>query len=551
MLKVFLVEDEIVVREGIKNNISWEENGFRFCGEASDGELAYPMIQNVRPDIVITDIRMPFMDGLELGRLIKGEMPGTKIIILSGYGEFEYAKEAINIGVTEYLLKPISSVELMNCMKTVRDNIRKEQEEKANLEKFIQDMKENEEDEKRRLFNDIVNNTQSLSCILERGKELNLELSALVYNIIRIKINLPKQLKNSADKIQQELNALLERKDNLIRFDCFPEGMALLLKGNNVEELLHSQQYYIEQIKHILDSENSSSTEDKIASQKENRITYFGGIGMPVNRLGELPFSYHEASRAFAYRYIWDLNEILDYTTIAKEQMESGRPSGLDMGNVIKLDRRKVSEFLKTGSRDETTYFVEEYLKSIGKENRNSLLFRQYMIMDMYYIVAGYIEEMGNEVEEIEEPFKDQSQINLLISSFDYTQNYIVTIFRRAIELREEINTRQYNDIIDKAKQYINENYQKEELSLNLVASSVYISPNHLSAVFSQKTGQTFIKYLTDLRMNKAKELLRSTDMRTSDIGYAVGYKDPHYFSYLFKKTQNCTPKQYRFHNTQ
>ena len=113
MLKVFLVEDEFVIREGIKNNIDWKAHGYEFCGEAGDGELAYPMIQKLRPDIVITDIRMPFMDGLELSRLIRKELPDTEIIILSGYQEFEYAKEAIKLGVAQYLSKPINGEELL------------------------------------------------------------------------------------------------------------------------------------------------------------------------------------------------------------------------------------------------------------------------------------------------------------------------------------------------------------------------------------------------------------------------------------------------------
>ncbi|QHQ63184.1 response regulator [Anaerocolumna sedimenticola] len=130
MIKIFLVEDEVVVREGIKNNINWLENGFLFCGEASDGELAYPLIQKAKPDIVITDIRMPFMDGLELSRLIKKEMPKVKIIILSGYGEFEYAKEAINIGITEYLLKPINGASLLSSVKGIAEIIKKNRKKK-------------------------------------------------------------------------------------------------------------------------------------------------------------------------------------------------------------------------------------------------------------------------------------------------------------------------------------------------------------------------------------------------------------------------------------
>ena len=108
-LKVFLVEDEMLIREGIKNSIEWKKEGYEFVGEASDGELALPAIIKEKPDIVITDIRMPFMDGLELSRMIRKELPSVKIVILSGYDDFSYAKEAIGIGVTEYLLKPISS----------------------------------------------------------------------------------------------------------------------------------------------------------------------------------------------------------------------------------------------------------------------------------------------------------------------------------------------------------------------------------------------------------------------------------------------------------
>ena len=120
MISVFLVEDEFIVREGIKN-INWEAHGLSFVGEASDGELAFPLIKKKHPDIVITDICMPFMDGLELSRLIKKELPQTKILILSGHEEFEYAKDAIQIGVEEYLLKPINSDELLQVVRRAAD----------------------------------------------------------------------------------------------------------------------------------------------------------------------------------------------------------------------------------------------------------------------------------------------------------------------------------------------------------------------------------------------------------------------------------------------
>ena len=123
MLKIFLVEDEMIMREGIKKNIDWEKENFSFVGDAADGELAYPLIIQKKPDILITDIKMPFMDGLELSRLVKAELPDIKIIVLSGYDEFDYAKEAIDIGIAEYLLKPVTSAKLLETLHRVQKTI--------------------------------------------------------------------------------------------------------------------------------------------------------------------------------------------------------------------------------------------------------------------------------------------------------------------------------------------------------------------------------------------------------------------------------------------
>lgn len=533
MLKIFLVEDEIIVREGIKNNINWQENDYLFCGEASDGELAFPMIQKLKPDIVITDIRMPFLDGLQLSRLIRLDMPWIKIIILSGYGEFEYAKQAIDIGVTKYLLKPINGTELLSCMKLVGEDIYNEQREKANLDKFKREMKEYELDERRRLFHDMVSNEQPLAHILVRGNELNLELSAMAYNIILFTMkqehNEKIQYDNCIMKARCELEVLFEKQENIINFDFLIEGMALLIKGGSIGEIREKQNMYIKQIKEIMTAYS---------------ILYFGGIGIPVTRLGELSHSYHEASRAFAYRYIWNTSEILDSNLLANDGVSI---DDFDTKGIVLLDKKKVKEFLKSGTKEEIDYFVDEYLKCIGTEVKNSLLFCHYIVMDMTYIASSIMNELGFDYDIVSKPINNKEQFQKLLSSYENTKNYIKNIFGGVIDLRDEITSKDEKLMINKAKAYISENYFNDEISLNHVAASVYISPNHFSAIFRKKTGETFIKYLTDLRMSKAKELLRCTDMRTSEVGIAVGYKDPQYFSFLFKKTQKCTPKQYRY----
>ena len=188
MLKIFLVEDEFVVREGIKNNIDWKAHGYEFCGEASDGEIAFPMIQKLKPDIVITDIRMPFMDGLSLSKLIKKELPWTEIIILTGYQEFEYAKEAIKIGIAEYLSKPINGEELLREVDALAVKIEEKRKERENREKYLKEMEENFLEERKELFQYLVTGTKEVPELLELANKLDIDLSSMWYNIVLIKM---------------------------------------------------------------------------------------------------------------------------------------------------------------------------------------------------------------------------------------------------------------------------------------------------------------------------------------------------------------------------
>ena len=162
MYKVFLVEDEITIREGIKNKIRWEDEGFKIVGDESDGELAYPLIIKEQPDILITDIRMPFMDGLELCKLLRKDMPQLKIIIVSGYSDFGYAQQAIDIGVNEYLLKPITSTKLLAAVKNAASAIEKERREKQILEQYQQLVYEKQGEKRKEFFNALI--SKKMSC---------------------------------------------------------------------------------------------------------------------------------------------------------------------------------------------------------------------------------------------------------------------------------------------------------------------------------------------------------------------------------------------------
>ncbi len=529
MLKVFLVEDEVVVREGIKNNIDWAAHGYDFCGEASDGELAFPMIRKLQPDILITDIKMPFMDGLTLSKMVKKEFPWMEIIILTGYEEFEYAKEGIKIGVARYLSKPISGAELLKEVNSMAEQIRQKRMEMEIREKYSQEMAESIEREKKNLFQYLVNGQKTVAELFEIAEKLDINLSAIWYNIVLIKARSLKheqeEYSNSLVLIDHEMKSYVY-EENMIGFEGDFEGKYLIFKADTPEELEERQNRFIAQVENTF-------------AKYENAF-YFGGVGIPVNRLTDLPLSYDRANQALAHQYLVKGNQILK-----SSELEKGVPEqDFDIKQVEpkQLDSSKVREFLKLGTKEEVPYFVEAFFDGLGKQATSSKMFLQYITMNTYFNVVNFVEDLQINREEIE-PIDVASEV---LSKQESAMQYLVRIMEKAIELREGVASNRYADVVDEVMRYIEENYAMEELSLNVLASVVNFSPNHLSSVFSQQTGQTIIKYLTDFRMNKAKELLRCTGKRSSIISMEVGYKDPHYFSYLFKKTQGVTPTQYR-----
>lgn len=534
-MKVFLVEDEYIVREGIKNNIDWEKNGYDFCGEASDGELAFPMISEKRPDIVITDIRMPFMDGIELSRMIKEEYPEIKIIILSGHEEFEYAKAAIQIGVEEYLLKPINGDELLQVVNRVAQKIKEENESRETLQEGEGD--ENFEYAKRQLLSSLIDDNASLSDAMEQGKKIHLNLMAQCYNIMMLKL----QRKNKEQGFSQRIlelyktmeDTLKEQDGQSIMFDRAPEGKVILFMGSGEEEIWRNMDVFAGQFREIL-----PEYED---------VTYFGSVGVPVMRLRELGESYEAASHGFSYRFLTEPNQIVDNHTVF-DQTRNEKKFSCSIGSVDiqNLDKQKIESFLKGGEMDEIHFFVEEYMKNTGDAGKNSMIFRQYIVMDMFFAASHFLTQITDGREQLGEPFESPEQMQKIVSDLEATVVYIKELFTKVMQVRDAQTTEHNSDVVENAKKYISENYHDEELTLNTVAHEVNVSPNHLSAMFSQKTGQTFVKYLTDVRMHRAKELLKCTSKRSNEICEEVGYRDPHYFSHLFKKNVGCSPIQYR-----
>lgn len=542
MLKIFLAEDEVVVRETIKRMIPWEELGFELVGEAADGEMALPLLIRQQPDLLITDIKMPFMDGLTLARLAKKEIPGLKVVILSGYDDFNYAKQAIGIGVEDYLLKPITKNALIERLSEIRSRYEHEKTQKEYYEKFQREMQAYEKNSSRDFFEALVGGSMDMMEVYKRAEKLGLDIVAEAYNVLIFTMNCDEDFSGQRDEYSSWEAESLELLENFFA----GHSSAMLFRSNifSYGVLLKGQREAIE--------ENTRACVDeirKILSRQDGRREWFLAVGQSVERLSQIQKSYHTASRAFSQRYLYDEN-ILYYDEMETMEHPGGQAETEDNAYLQKVDVNALNpailqKFLSNGLQEETENFVKEYFYAIGQEPMESLVFRNYVILNVRFSVISFIKGLGCDTNEMESADTEE----VLAESGKNMESaiaYAKKMISQAIEIRDQNSGNKNRSILKTAVDFIDSHYMDEEISLNTVANVANVSSNHFSALFSQNMGQTFIEYLTTLRMNKAKELLRCTGMRSSEIAGEIGYKDAHYFSYLFKKTQGMTPSDYR-----
>lgn len=540
MLKIFLAEDEVIVRETIKRMIPWEDLGFELVGEAADGEMALPLLLRQKPDLLITDIKMPFMDGLTLAKVAKKEIPGLKVVILSGYDDFNYAKQAINIGVEDYLLKPITKNALIERLTEIRSRYEHEKTQKEYYEKFHREMQAYEKNSSRDFFEALVRGSMDMMEIYRRSEKLGLDIVAEAYNVLIFTMNCEEDFSGQREGYSEweaESLELLEEffseNTSAMLFRCNIFSYGILIKGQK-ETIEENTRSCVSEIQRIFD-------------RKEQKRQWFVAAGEPVERLSQIQKSYYSASRAFSQRYLYDEN-ILYYDEMAsmeKKNVTEDDSTYLRKVDVNALNPAILQKFLSNGLLEETENFVKDYFYAIGQEPLESLVFRNYVTLNVRFSVMSFLKEIGCDTRTLEQE-DTEDVLSESSKSLENAIAYAEKIISQAIALRDQNSGNKNRSILKTAVDFIDSHYMEEDMSLNKAANAANVSANHFSALFSQNMGQTFIEYLTNLRMNKAKEYLRCTSMRSSEIAGEIGYKDAHYFSYLFKKTQGMTPSDYR-----
>ena len=535
MLKIFLVEDESIVREGLRDNIPWQQYGYKFVGEAGDGEMALPLIQKTQPDVLLTDIRMPFMDGLSLSRIVHQEFPDMKIIIISGYDDFEYARQAISLGVEQYLLKPITRANMQKVLTELRIKIENEQEQKRYQEKFQDETREYEQFSRTNFFVKVFEGRMPVQDIYEAAARMSMKINAPCYNLLMFSLTEKQQGAGSGFEAED----FARKREELLRyFVRYPEHIVFRWNVNTYGVLIKGS---AEQMRELTD--RCLENVERICRPAEDVLDWYAAAGEPVERLSMLAECYSKVNHVFAHRFLMPTVHIFtkDVTDRYMPTVESGKIGDIDSA---KLDQELIRDFLVKGSHDEVTDFMDSYLLSI-QEALKSRMFQNYLVFHIHFVSMAYVESLGYDKKEFLE-LLGEDQIQEVNLNREELSAYLQRVLGRAIELRDRESDNQSKKILKKALDYIEENYTQESLSLNTVAGEVNVSANYFSAIFSQVMEVTFTEYVTQKRMEKAKRLLRQTGKHAGDIALEVGYKDPHYFSFVFKKTQGCTPREYR-----
>lgn len=531
LYRIMLVDDEEEVREAMIRSMDWEQLGFTVAGDAENGEEALEKLEQLEPDVVMTDIRMPYMDGLTLIARIRERYPFIKILIFSGYDDFEYAKQAIKFKVTEYILKPVNGEELAEILKRVKKSLDEEIKQRRNISILQESYMGSLPILKELFLNDLVQRTSDVSDVVPKLREYGIDiLDARKWLAAVIYIEHTEQAEDRVLSKHQELIPISVRslvEDHLkpyCRFAVFnsTEGITLIaaVDQNNTETGL-------------INLLNDICKE----SRRLLEVVITIGVGCSCDTLQEIGRSYQTAVDALGYRAI-----VGDGRTLCINDVEP-----ISRGKLL-LDAKGEAE-LTAAIKFGTCEQIESILRELTAHMEDAKVHvGQYQVY-MLTVVNCLVRLMQQYDLNMEEMFDSEEQYMDIMRGVCRRETFADELVPVACRMNEALNRERDNTtkrVILEAKAYIQENYSDPDLSVDMLCRHLHMSPAYFSTVFKRETGQTYINYLTEVRLREAEELLKNTDDKTYMIAQKVGYQEQNYFSYVFKKQFGISPTKYR-----
>lgn len=526
MYKLLLVDDEVDVREGLLHLIDWRSIGCEVVDTAENGREAMELVEKYLPDIVVTDIQMPFMNGLQLSEWIRSVYPDTKIVILTGFEEFEYAQRAVSLGIDDYLLKPFSAGELCAVLDKVKVRLDQQRQAKEDIQQLKEHYFRNLPVLRSLFLNSLVSHVLGREEILEKCSQYDLDLQGEGYMVAVI----------HRDEIQ-------ERDPELQLFAVLNVAEELVSRCSRSLVFIHLNAVIVLAVFDSRDHEEMTSRtlklleEIRYTAERYLKLTLTIGAGSAVNELSELNSSYQDAMRALDYQLILGNNKVIWIDDVEMRQVV---PFIFD-----KEKERELIRCLKLGSDEELEQLLDELFNGLLDSRTTDQDLQAYLLLMLTAVVKA-AQEMHENLDALfgeTGAFLGQfSRLNYSAEAKGWFTGICFTL-KRSIASERQTG---YQKLVEEAKQFMNEHYQDCELSIGKVCKQLHISTGYFSNIFKKETKTTFVSYLMGLRMEAAKHLLLTTDMKSFEIAERVGFADPNYFSFCFRKKFGISPKEFR-----
>ncbi len=522
LFKVLFVDDEDIIREGFRSRIPWKECGYDFKGTFEDGSQVLDYLKNNSVDLIISDICMPKIDGLELSKIVSLQYPEIKILLLTGYDDFEYAREAIKYdSIMELVLKPVTSAEFTEIIQKTAVTLTSHHsnlKDRALLEEKLQ---KSFPLLKKRFLYRMVGGRMRKKEWNQRKDFIQLHDRQKSYQILIVSVS-PEEDEFIRLEKEETVADFLKKGDEL--FQNRDEQIVIFLQGENEEILSQSTLDLTSQIMNKLKS-HLKITPPLI------------GIGKAVSKIEDLKISYDGAKNSMTYlqltgsRGFQHISELRD-----KNQPDPEWRKRLE---------DSFTEILLGDKTEKAVEVIDQYFSKL-KEFYITTKDAIFHINRLFFILLSFIEET-----DLLSPIDRNSMFSSLMDrpdweSIDEASNWLKGIIKEVSRVIKEKRENTSIQRLVKAKQLIEKNYSLFDYSLHELCRDLYISPSHFSAVFKEGTNKTFVEYLTSVRVDKAKLLLKTTELKTYEIAEKVGYRDPRYFSMIFKKGTSMTTSEFR-----
>lgn len=529
MFKVMIVDDEYYFRQALKVTLPWNELGFQIAGEAKNGEDAIALMADIQPDVVLVDLNMPIMDGIELMQTAKQRGFSAKFIVLTSHCEFDYAKQALQLGVHHYLLKPIDEREIRGSLLDLRDMILQERSVKLELEGLKRQVQEHIPVLRERLLNEWLqgNFTEPPSSDSERLRYLGIELRGPFYRVV-----------------------LVDLDENETRFPEEERQLRRLAVRDIAQEYLRNAYSFAgchdpeDRLAIIIGCPDGSYAKlDSLLEAVRSTIrtavgsTVTIGVGLGYMGSGGIEISYKEAVYALKHRFVLGGDQIIHYSTIADTGMKN---------SLFTLEKRsRLLMEMRIGNFAETEQWLAEFFQ-YARDNNASM---DMLLVAGLEIVSTCLEFLAEMSLSFKDVFPDGQPdfIHLVqqMTSFAQWESWVSDLVLKVSTQAHGSKKTRAAKIVEEVKSYIELHYQNEELRIEDIAKSVHMNYNHLCYVFRKETTITIHDYLTEVRMNKAKELFDRGEKMVQSVANRVGYADANYFSKCFKKYAGIPPSQY------